>query len=1125
MSCYVGIDIGAVSATAAVICDDAFSPAPGTFELYGDVKGVPGKLYISSYRRTRGKPLAAATELLEEIAAGRSSVRTTEVASPANVGQACPTYSAGDGRDAITGIILTGSGAKMAAGKLGATLLNEFKAIATGLWTVGVEAGTIFEMGGETSKYLRLSRNDDGTVGIVDYATNGDCAAGTGSFIDQQAGRLKYAIEDVGEICRGADRAAQVAGRCSVFAKSDMIHAQQKGYNPAEVLRGLCNAVARNFRTAVVRSHAVVAPVAFVGGVAANGAVVRAMKEIFELDDSQLILPRAFAHMPAIGAAVTAARGTAVPAVSSSPRTEHAQSEETHGRDGHATFSISELKAASDTAHGQFPTQDPLCMDRVLLLRNEVTPYNPPGAGKVDVYIGIDIGSVSTNVVAIDEQGRLIKEIYVRTQGRPIQVVADALIEVQREWGQRFNVRGVGTTGSGRELIGELVGADTINDEITAHKTGATFVGHTMLGGRVPDTIFEIGGQDAKFISLQDGVVVDFTMNEACAAGTGSFLEERAEELDISIKGQFAKLALSSKSPIRLGERCTVFMERDVNSYMQRGADKADLVAGLAYSVVYNYINRVVRGRKIGDCIFFQGGTAYNDAVAAAFASVLGKQIIVPPFNGVIGAIGSALLARDKMASNCGLRIADCGLNSKDAALDPRALGSYISELNKHSKNLQSEICDATSEPENPQSAIRNPQLSSRFRGYDMSKVGYSLREFTCKGCSNACSIQEFDVEGEKTYWGDKCSDKFRKRAKSATKPVIDDLFAMRSKLLLDESALPATPQGARTIGIPLTMFAMEQLPLWRTFFAHCGLAVVLSDPTNKKIVQAGLDSVVAEPCFPIIVAHGHIANLAAKGVDYVWLPNIISMETPWMENESHLCPWHQTLPFVIRQAPLLAGIAPKFLSPLVQFRLGKKFVTKEMQKFLATTKLGIPAARIAAAMDKAYQAQDRFRTTLLQAGQDAVDKLIRTSAMGIVIVGRPYNIHDAGVNLSLAAKLREYYGVNCVPIDMLDTSGVDVRDINDSMYWDLGRKILAASRVVGRHDNLHIIYVTNFKCGPDSFVKHFIRPASGKPFLTLQFDGHSNDAGMMTRCEAYLDSKGVLRGQQAKETQAVMAK
>jgi predicted CoA-substrate-specific enzyme activase len=231
-------------------------------------------------------------------------------------------------------------------------------------------------------------------------------------------------------------------------------------------------------------------------------------------------------------------------------------------------------------------------------------------------------------------------------------VVTQGLRDIESELGGRIEIRGVGATGSGRELIGELVGADTVNDEITAHKTGATFIGQKMLGGRVPDTIFEIGGQDSKYISLQDGVVVDFTMNEACAAGTGSFLEERAEELDIAIVNEFAELALSSSAPIRLGERCTVFMERDVNDYLQRGASKADLVAGLAFSVVYNYINRVVRGRKIGDCVFFQGGTAYNDAVAAAFSAVTGKEIVVPPFNGVMGAIGSALLARDKMTAS-----------------------------------------------------------------------------------------------------------------------------------------------------------------------------------------------------------------------------------------------------------------------------------------------------------------------------------------------------------------------------------------------------------------------------------------------------------------------------------------
>ena len=1044
MGCYVGIDIGAVSATAAIIADAdearSLDFAAGGFTPLVGADGADERIFLCEYRRTRGKPVLAAAEIIEQVVA-------------------CV------GPDGIVGAVLTGSGSKLVADRLGAATVNEFRAIALGIAAAGIDVRTVFEMGGETSKYLRFARNDDGSYAIVDYATNGDCAAGTGSFIDQQAGRLQLAVEDVGEICLSAERAAQVAGRCSVFAKSDMVHAQQKGYSPPEVLRGLCNAVARNYRTAVVRSHPVDAPVAFIGGMTANVAVVRAMREAFELDESQLLVPPGRAHIPAIGAAVAAEQAASKPNLTG----------------------LASLHQADADDGGQLPRQEPLSMSGVVLLRDRILPYPPPEQidKPIDAYLGIDVGSVSTNVVIIDDDGRVVTEIYTPTQGRPIQVVTDALARIERQWGDKLHIRGAGTTGSGRELVGELVGADTVNDEITAHKTGATFVGRTMLGGRIPDTIFEIGGQDSKYISLQDGVVVDFTMNEACAAGTGSFLEERAEELDIAIIDEFAHLALSSDAPIRLGERCTVFMERDVNTYLQRGADKADLVAGLAYSVVYNYINRVVRGRKIGESIFFQGGTAYNDSVAAAFAAVCGKEIIVPPHNGVIGAIGVALLAREK------------------ANASPAPAGDEA-----EAKRLGTYVADVEAKPH----AHR-----SRFRGYDMSRVKYSLREFTCKGCSNACQIQEFNVEGEKTYWGDKCSDRFRRRAKASQKPVIDDLFALRMELLLDESALPPVATDATTVGIPMTMFAWEHLPFWRTLLAGCGYRTVLSDQTNKRIVEAGLRTSVAEPCFPIIVAHGHVADLIDKQTDRILLPNIVSQETRWMDNESYLCPWHQTLPFVIRQAPGLRDHADRFLTPTVRFREGRENLSKQLQAFFGP--LGIARKTVARAVTAGFEAQDAFARQIAQAGEDALATLEESGAIGIVLVGRPYNLHDAGVNLSVARKLREHYGVNCIPLDFLPTADVNVRDVNENMYWSLGRNVLAAAKIVGQHENLHIIFITNFKCGPDSFIKHFVRSASGKPFLSLQFDGHSNDAGVMTRCEAYLDSKGILRpwrGQEA---------
>jgi predicted CoA-substrate-specific enzyme activase len=922
---------------------------------------------------------------------------------------------------------------------LGVPYENEFKAIARAIGALHPDVTTVFEMGGETSKFIRLETDRaSGRVGIADYGTNGDCAAGTGSFMDQQANRLLYDIEDVGDIVQCAGKAASIAGRCSVFAKSDMIHAQQKGYKPPEVLKGLCNAVVRNYRGTITKGKEMDGRVAFIGGVAANKGAVAAMREAFETDAEGLIVPAYYAWMGAIGSALTAADEAA----------------------GVEMVAL-DMSRLSQGLSGDFETSDALSMDRVILLRDRVKPYEFPAEGKIGAYLGVDVGSVSTNLVVLDESGEMVKEIYVKTDGRPVEVVNKGLADIWSEMGDRLEILGVATTGSGRELIGELIGADTVNDEITAHKTGATFIGRKLID-RVPDTIFEIGGQDSKFISLQDGVVVDFAMNEACAAGTGSFLEEQAEKLGINIIGEFAELALSSEAPVRLGERCTVFMERDVNSYLQRGAGKEALVGGLAYSIAYNYLNRLVGQRHIGDTIYFQGGTAYNDSVAAAFSMILNKDIIVPPYNGVVGAIGAALLAREKMA--------------------------------------------ATAAP-------------SRFRGWDLEKVDYTVREFTCRGCSNECDIRQFTIGDEKTYWGDKCSDRYRKRAKVDKEPVIRDLVDFRNALFYsyvtqaeDYTTLLRSGSDAPlgTIGIPRAMYTYDRLPFWATLFRSCGFDVVISRQTDKKIREMGIDGAVAEPCFPIRVAHGHVAELLEEGVDWVFIPNQLNEETDHPEIESHACPWGQTLPHVIRLAPRFEGHENRFFTPTIHFRRGPEYVRDTLRSALKP--LGVSSRVVDQAVKDAYEAHSEFRARLMVAGAEAIAALEEQGELGIVLVGRPYNIYDAGVNMDIPAKLRRYYGVNIIPLDFLPLWGTDTRNVTPNMFWNYGRKILQAAKIVAEHPNLHIIYLTNFKCGPDSYIKHFIHAASPAPFLVLQFDEHTNDAGAMTRCEAYLDSKGFLR-------------
>jgi predicted nucleotide-binding protein (sugar kinase/HSP70/actin superfamily) len=447
--------------------------------------------------------------------------------------------------------------------------------------------------------------------------------------------------------------------------------------------------------------------------------------------------------------------------------------------------------------------------------------------------------------------------------------------------------------------------------------------------------------------------------------------------------------------------------------------------------------------------VYFQGGTAYNDAVTAAFASLLGKKITVPPYNGVMGAIGMALIARQWHQATRGV---------------------------------------------------------SRFRGYDLHKLSLTTRDFVCKACTNLCDMKEFVIEGQKSYWGDKCSDKFRKPSATGRKPVIDDLFAYREQLL---EQLPTVTGSRLRVGLPRAMSMLDRLPFWRAYFGELGIETVLSPVTDARISAAGIEMAVAQPCYPVQVAHGHVQALIEAGVDYVLVPNMADAEAAGESCSSHYCPWNQTLPYVLRSAPALEPHQHKFLLPTLHFQLGPAQVKKGLAE--AMQRIGVNRRASDRATDAAYAAQRDFQDKLLEAGRRALATLAETGEPGLVLAGRGYNIYDRGVNCDIPRKLRHRYGANVIPLDFLVT-GREALDPATNMYWVSGRKILEAARIAAASPNLHMVYITNFKCGPDSYIKHFAREAAGAPLLILQFDGHGNDAGYMTRCEACLDSKGILR-------------
>jgi len=924
--------------------------------------------------------------------------------------------------ESIKGIAITGSGGKLATELIGGIFVNEIIAQATSTGRLFPHVKTVIEIGGEDSKLIILEKDPaTGNSRLVDFEMNSICAAGTGSFLDQQARRIGVPIEnEFGAMSLKSVDPPRIAGRCSVFAKSDMIHHQQIATPLHDIVAGLCFALARNFRSNLARSKEIKHPVIFSGGVAANIGMVRAFREILNLKDGELIISEHHASMGAIGAVMYA----------------HSNNLEMNHFSG-----LKKLEDYLSTDATTFVTL-PKLRESGAEYKKHIHPISR-GKDKTRVYLGLDIGSLSTNVVLIDEQHKVVSRRYIPTGGKPLEAIQRGLTEIYDEIGEFVEVIGAGTTGSGRYLTGDFIGADTIQNEITAQATAAIDYDRTV------DTIFEIGGQDSKYISIENGVVVDFEMNKVCAAGTGSFLEEQAEKLNINIINEFGEMALGSDSPVKLGDRCTVFMESDLNSFMQKGARNENLVGGLAYSIVYNYLQKVVGDRKVGDKIFFQGGVTNNKAVVAAFEQVLGKKIIIPPHFDVTGAIGVAILAQRSM----------------------------------------------------------NNGQKTRFKGFGVRNVAYDISRFVCQSCTNNCEIRRVKIDGIKKslYYGGRC-ERYETDDRKKIANNIPNLFEKRLEMLR-EGYTEEEPWKKTTIGIPRALMVYyQQFPFWRTFFEEIGFTVVVSRESDKNLVNQSIEIMTTETCLPVELMHGHVLDLVTRGVDYIFLPFIVNgKERAGNKTLNCNCPWVQTYPFMVKAALKGKVDESKLLIPTLHFRFFERALMKEMTEYF-NDKFSIGKELIKKAVYKADEVQTAFEKSLVEYGKEVL-KSIPENCRPVVLLGRPYNGADSHLNLGLIEKLITQ-NVMPIPIDMLDLSPYNIFTNYRNMYWPNGQKIIAAAQLVAKNKNLHAVYLSNFRCGPDSFIWHYVtEELKGKPFLHLEVDEHSADAGMVTRIEAFLDS------------------
>ena len=542
------------------------------------------------------------------------------------------------GRRGVAYGAVTGSGGALLARAGAASRANEVAALVEGALLLDDACASIIEVGGQTAKFITSFA--PGNKAGVQVSMTSNCSSGTGSFLEEQVSRLGLAIEDYATVAARAASVPRIAGRCSVFAKTDIIHHQQQGVPVPDILAGLARAVVKNYRGAVMRGLPRTPPMLFAGGVALNGAMVDAMRAELGLGPDELRVHEHSCLAGATGAAVLAAKQKlAIDLRALAEFLERAEPVHLY------TQETARLEPLRDL--GDADARD----------RHRCQPL--PDEPLTTAWLGIDVGSTSTNLVLTDARDRILAYRYLRTAGDPARAVRRGLDELHGELGARVRVAGAGVTGSGRHLIGRMVGADLVRDEITAQARAAT-----LLDPEV-DTVFEIGGQDSKYIALKDGVVADFQMNKICAAGTGSFIEEQAKKLGVPLD-EIGPRALAARSPIGLGERCTVFMESSIAAHMAHGADTADLAAGLCYSIVKNYMNRVVSNKPVGQRIFLQGGVAHNQGVVNAFRAVTGRRVVVPPFFSVTGAYGAAVLAREHMAAQGQARTAFKGLRQDE---------------------------------------------------------------------------------------------------------------------------------------------------------------------------------------------------------------------------------------------------------------------------------------------------------------------------------------------------------------------------------------------------------------------------------------------------------------------------
>ena len=919
-------------------------------------------------------------------------------------------------------IALAGSAGMGIAKKISLPFVQEVIACQTAVEKFIPQTDTVVELGGEDAKIIYLGN-------APEVRMNGVCAGGTGSFIDHMASLLSTDALGLNALAEKGKQIYTIASRCGVFAKTDIQALMNDGAKKADIALSIFQAVVNQTIGNLAQGRPIAGNVAFLGGpLHFLPELKKRFVETLGLSKEEVVDTPDGNFFVATGAALSdEAKEISINQLENSMR--EAEDAETKN----SKLKVQSLKLFKDAAdYENFRARH----DKAKVKRGDLQTYS----GKI--FVGIDAGSTTTKICAIGEDKQILYTNYGSNEGAPLKIVVNQIRNLYEKIPSTAYIAGVYTTGYGEAIVKAALHADGSEVETFAHLTAAQeFCPNVSF-------VLDIGGQDMKCFFVKDGTIGNITLNEACSAGCGSFIQNFAQGLNMTV-GDFAKKALTADAPVDLGTRCTVFMNSKVKQAQKEGASVNDISAGIALSVIKNALFKVMQLKNVddlGENIVVQGGTFYNDAVLRSIEEILHREVIRPDIAGLMGAYGAAILS---------MRNAQC--------------------------------------------VMRNE--SSLLTADELENFNVVTKSYRCGRCGNNCLItmQKFP-DGGKYFTGNRCERGVGGKPK--TNSEVPNAFAYKYHRVFDYQPLENAPRGS--IGIPRTLNMYEDYPFWHTLLTELGYRVELSAKSSAQIFYKGIATIPSDSlCYPAKLAHGHVMDLIERGLKKIFYPcEPYNFDT--RSDNFYNCPIVAGYPENIRNnMDILKERGIKFIQPFLPVHDLQKLKKRLAEEFSFD---GVTAKEISIAVDKAAAELENYRRDVQNFGDELLKRIERTGEHAILLVGRPYHI-DPEINHSIAEMIQSY-NLPIISEDMVYHVPVDAPKISVVNQWSYHARLYHAAQFAAQNPNVTLIQLSSFGCGLDALtieqVKEILE-SHGRIYTMIKLDEVSNLGAARIRLRSLL--------------------